>query len=169
MVAQIVGEETMTSIEKKTAEPATPPAEASTNMSAQVRSEPEAKHKDFPRVTSANQMVLFPVEEEGPKIGQISRAVATDPLSFPFSRKDIFYVYSETNPEEEYKGKVDYTNLVLLRAKLSSQAVESLPAVSRPIPRTISAPVLSLAGSSGSSIFNFQDYSLRILMNQFER
>ncbi len=174
MVALIVGEESVTSSDKKSPEPTAPIVDSSTLISVPVRPEAETQHKAFPRITSANQMVLFPAEEDGPKPGQVSCAVATDPLSFPFSRKDVFYVYSESNPEEEYKGKVDYANPVLLRAKLSSPAVESLAAQgqlllqTQPFPRTISAPLLAGFDVQGPA-FDFQEYARRIRVDPFER
>lgn len=60
--------------------------------------------KGFPRVESAGQMQLFEAEVEGPRVGQVTRAVLTEiPLHH---KKNIFYIHSESNAEE-FKQLID--------------------------------------------------------------
>eukprot|EP00826_Nyctotherus_ovalis_P008787 TRINITY_DN12286_c0_g1_i23.p1 TRINITY_DN12286_c0_g1~~TRINITY_DN12286_c0_g1_i23.p1 ORF type:complete len:176 (+),score=68.79 TRINITY_DN12286_c0_g1_i23:639-1166(+) len=54
--------------------------------------------RSFPRVESAGQMQLLEAEKEGPKPGQVTRAVAADmPLSL---KKDVFYVHVPCKAKE---------------------------------------------------------------------
>lgn len=76
--------------------------------------------KGFPRIESAGQMQLFEVEKEGPKPGQVTRAVSADIPQV--QRKDIFYVHYETKTEEELKHTIDYNDLLVLKSKAEGQA-----------------------------------------------
>jgi len=160
----------------KQSEPQSPIAEVSTAIATSPPSGAESPPtKTFPRITSANQMVLFPNEEEGPRPGQVTRAVATEYSYFPVSKKDIFYVYSEINPEEEYRDRVDYANPVVLRAKTSIRETEGAPIAKLPLISALAsksafAPPTQFAHSEPqeATLF-FTEYSLKIIMNSFER
>ncbi len=160
--------------------PLTPPvglSEASTFMATVQPSDVASPApKGLPRVVSAGQMVLFPLEEDGPKPGQVSRAVSAcmDAGVSGLPKKDIFYVYCEDNPEEEYKGKIDYDNPVLLRAKLEEKPTEilaKLPMI--PAATTCSAfiPVTKRlrdnlrVESEPKPVFKFEDYTIPIIYN----
>ncbi len=81
---------------------------------------PPAAHKNsiFPRVLSAPQLYLFEADEEGPKLGQMSRGIGVqEEHLLPLYRREVFYVYPEHDLDEEYKERVDYDNPVLLRSK----------------------------------------------------
>lgn len=54
--------------------------------------------KSFPRVESAGQMQLLEAEKEGPKPGQVTRAISANmPLSL---KKDVFYVHVPCSAKE---------------------------------------------------------------------
>ncbi len=90
-------------------------------------------HKGIPRVYSAPQMVLVQAEEEGPKEGQVSRAVGVrEDMLLPASRKEVFYVYPESSLDEEYKNKINYDDPVELRTKLRSP--NETPELKTPLP-----------------------------------
>ena len=133
----------------------------------------------FPRVESAVQMILFPTEEDGPKPGQMSRAIHAniDAETVSFMRKDVFYVYSEENPEEEYKRKIDYNNPVLLRPKAEGKESETLGKLpSLPTAETMSAfthvtrrTTRSESDLEAFQMFQFWEYGLKIITNMCER
>ncbi len=94
-------------------------------------SQPIHRVTSFPDIELATPAVAsspppaFLEEEPGPKLGQITRAVdAPNDIPLLPQSKDLFYVYPEANPEDEYRDKVDYRNLVMLR---SPSATSTLP------------------------------------------
>lgn len=57
--------------------------------------------------------------EKGPKLGQVTvgtyaNLYSKDPLTH---KKDVFYVYTETDPEAKYKEKINYEDPVILNSK----------------------------------------------------
>ena len=92
-------------------------------------------HKSLTRIDSASQMPLFALEEEGPYLGQISIGITAN-IEMEAEKKPIFFVLEEANIEDEYKEKVDYNNMVLLRNKQESMIRTQLvmKAEEKPIP-----------------------------------
>jgi hypothetical protein len=130
-------------------------------------SQPQTNNENsrFHRVVSAGDMILFQAQEEGPLKGHVSRGVQTkDNLS-----KAIFFVFPESNPEDEYRNKVDYANPVLLRVKTVSKLPTLITALSK-VPPTINFPYTKQSG--GCSVlpkFNFALCKEDIFFSPFER
>lgn len=80
--------------------------------------------KSFPRIESAGQMQLFEPEKEGPKTGQITRAVFADIPQV--LKKDIFYIHCKPNTEEELKELIDYNDPLVLKSKPEPQMLKSV-------------------------------------------
>jgi len=83
--------------------------------------------KAFHRIESAGQIQLLETEKEGPKPGQVTRAVFADiPLNL---KRDIFYVHSECKSEEELKKLISYEDKkrkgeVMKTREIQKKAVE---------------------------------------------
>lgn len=80
--------------------------------------------KALSRVESAGEMLLFGLEEDGPCAGQVSRGVSAN-VELAHKRP-VFFVIADTNVEEEYKQKLDYSNPVLLRNKQMADSQEQV-------------------------------------------
>lgn len=80
--------------------------------------------KAFPRIVSASYMLPCATQENGPKENQVSRGVSTAGKDI-LKRRTVFRVLNESSLEEEFKGKVDYDDLVLIRAKVIEEKPES--------------------------------------------
>jgi len=124
-------------------------------------------NKNFPRIGSAMQMVLFPSEENGPQEGQVSRSVNTDAGCLSESKKDVFYVHQEENPEEEYKDVIDYKNPILLRTKRESAEEQNeihseISVANNEVPESIQPGLIQyqpIINEKSMSEFNFSVYS----------
>lgn len=78
---------------------------------------PNTFSKSLTRIDSAEQMILFEEIEEGPGREQVTRAVSVSLYDDQEHKHDLFYIYSDTDPEMKYKDKIDYNDPLLLRAK----------------------------------------------------
>lgn len=109
-------------------------------------------HKALSRVESAGDMMLFGLDEDGPCAGQMSRGVTAN-MDQVVQKRPIFFVVIETDVEEEYKQRLDYSNPILLRNKQQivnqEQIVKELQ--EKPQPSLMS--------------FNFREYGKKILAN----
>ncbi len=167
ILAKIMESETRGEAKKPSKEKSRAHPEASTAVATQQPTElPSGMHKVFPRVTSALQMVLMPLEEEGPKEGQVSRGILTDSFELPPTKRDIFFVRSETNPEELYRDKVDYSNLVAFRAKVRPGAESKLPGL-QPIAGGVGEQRHLLHPREEHPVFEFATYGPRILASRY--
>jgi hypothetical protein len=61
--------------------------------------------KSFPRVESAGQIQLFELEKEGPKPGQVSRAISADIQQH--IKKNIFHVHSDVQPFKQEEKNLE--------------------------------------------------------------
>ena len=110
---------------------------------------------ELPRVASANQMVVFPVEEKGPGINQITRSILTETSAFP-QKKNIFKIVIKENLEEKYKSIVDYNNLLILKSKETLKPqIHKLP----PINNVTREALVNEVGVT----FSFSEYKSEIL------
>eukprot|EP00826_Nyctotherus_ovalis_P048007 TRINITY_DN5615_c0_g2_i15.p1 TRINITY_DN5615_c0_g2~~TRINITY_DN5615_c0_g2_i15.p1 ORF type:complete len:204 (-),score=55.70 TRINITY_DN5615_c0_g2_i15:297-908(-) len=121
-----------------------------------VRSVGSSKEKLLPRVESAAQMVLFEEAEEGPGSGQMTRAISVSPHEIEEHKHDLFYVYSDTDPEMKYKDKIDYSDPLLLRSKIPDR-------------RSATAQIDVNVKTAQISIFDFREYENRILASAGKR
>lgn len=93
------------SLKGKFSRPSQPISEART-LAATGQVSENFSLNGFPRIESAGQMQIFEAEKEGPKPGQVTRAVSVDmPQNL---KKDIFFVHSEGKPGDEFKQLIDY-------------------------------------------------------------
>jgi hypothetical protein len=125
----------------------------------------------FRRIVSYSQMVLsqgnaiptIATEEPGPRMGQVSRGVDTPhDLSQQGPFKPIFYVYPEAGVEDEYRGLVDYTNLVPLRVQCASSTLPPFARFLAACPgETVARPPVDLPEYSPSWI-NVAGYAPQI-------
>lgn len=120
------------------------------------------ENKEFPRILSANQIMTFAVEEEGPKKNQISRCIDTpQDLPIPIFKKDIFYIFAENNAEEEYRANLDYSNLLVLKTKPKlMESEEKLPCLNPA--NDISDTNYNKNKVSNCNIFDFSAYSRKV-------
>lgn len=116
---------------------------------------------ELPRVRSANQMMLFPVEENGPGANKVTRAVSTEITNFT-QRKSIFKIVIKENLEEKYKQLINYNNLLITKEKviLHKPSVHKLP--------PIDIEERSLA-SEVDAKFSFVEYKAEILSSFISR
>lgn len=87
-----------------------------------------------------------------------NKAVQTD-IKFediPVKKKDIFYVYSDRDLEDEYRKRIDYDNPVLLKAKAEKQ-------VSKAKDTSVSRTEKTETG------FSFTEYGPKILSDYYRR
>ncbi len=132
-------------------------------------------NKAMTRAHSAAEMCLVSEEEKGPKPGDMSRPTQTGGESFPpQSQKPVFVIYTESNPEDQFKDQIDYRNLVRLRTKKESPVPVQVPDAK--LPPLTAALALALAlcshGCTGGSrelppletfpTFNFAFYTQSI-------
>jgi len=124
----------------------------------------------FSKVYSANDVRVPPVKV--PPIRVLPRKFYdADGTQFPEERQ-IFTVYPETNPDEEYKGKVDYQDPVLLRVKTKTMIDQKLPSMASVLELYNSVPFLprkTVDFTSLKPIFNFSIYKEDIYYSPFER
>ena len=99
----------------------------SVSTRAMFNSPPEKRiEASLLRVQSANEIVLLPLEEDGPKPGQKSRSITTS-CGTPgtIAKKDKFYIYNDSDLDNKYRGVVDCANPVSLRKQ--RKKVETCP------------------------------------------
>ena len=129
----------------------------------------EGQNFGIHRVISASDMVMFPPQEDGPLTGQVSVAIQSQEEEVRSSMKPIFYLYPESNPEEDYKGKIDYSNPVILKVKEDQNNKRKLPACTdfqSQIPQT--KDIGRVLDETKPNI-NFQIYKEDIYFSPFER
>lgn len=116
-------------------QPHPPPCEVSMSVSTAAVLPPSATSAsitNFHRDTSAAQLMLLLNPEKAVPKEMVSIGTNVDT-----GKKDIFYVFTEDNPEEEYKRKVDYKDPVTLRVKPREEELcttlhrNKLPAIDR--------------------------------------
>lgn len=131
----------------------------------QPQTQPQEGCYTFHRVISANDMILFQEQEDGPLKGQVTRAVQTkENVS-----KAIFFVYPEANPEDEYRNKVDYANPVLLRVKTLSRLPSLNSSLSKFPPQVNIQVNKQSSGCNDIAKFNFNLCKEDIFSSPFER
>jgi hypothetical protein len=130
VVSNILSNELKLAKKRKSSKASRNLSEVQTAMNTEQAIENQT-NKGFPRIGSAGQMELFGMEKEGPKEGQVTRAVTADIPLLP--KKELFYIYSKDMDEEEFRRKIDYDDPVALKVKVEEQPnneVINLPSVS---------------------------------------
>lgn len=123
--------------------------------------------KAFPRIESAGQMEIFEAEKEGPKPGQITRAVSVDmPQN---SKKDIFYVHSEGKADEELNKLIDYEKLLELNREkmkiMETKKKEEIPKIEEFPLATIATQQRKEYIGEPKLYFDFTGYKTMIMIN----
>lgn len=116
--------------------------------------------KALPRIESAEQMVLFEEVEEGPGDGRTTRAVSINLTSEDLHKKDVFYIYSDTDPEKKYKEKINYSDPILLKAKCIEKGNVMSLTNGYNIEKSNDQHSLNVS-------FDFHEYKTKILMNAY--
>lgn len=143
----IAGEEKLGSDDRWGSEVQTAPA---------ARSAGTSREKSLCRVESAEQMVLFEAVELGPGSGRVTRAISVSPRDIEEHKHDLFYVYSDTDPEMKYKDKIDYSDPLLLRSKIPDR-------------RNATTQIDVNVKAVQIPIFDFHEYENRILASAGKR
>lgn len=115
MLAKIIS--TATSLPENFQKPSLKTNEQST---AAIK-ENNGSEKAFSRVVSVSQIVFFPSQESGPKVGQVSRGVLVELQDLP--KKNIFLVF-HSKVEEGFKEVVDYNDLVPSKIKATGESIQ---------------------------------------------
>lgn len=101
-----------------------------------------------PRINTVDQVLLFADAEEGPRHGQVSRAVFVNREKE--MKHDLFFVVSDIDPDAKYKKRIDYKDPLLLRHKKLNKQNDKLL-------------INDNVENSQISIFNFSEYKRKIL------
>jgi hypothetical protein len=157
---------------KKCNEPKEEIKDASTLPTNQPK-EPENPLKHQNNFGSSPDFTIFQEKEDGPKEDQISRGVGThNDLILLQPKKPIFYTYSNKNMEDEYKEKIDYSNLVIFRSKEAefNEEIELLPS-SNVFPEVGEKKPRSMTSITEDEkpFFNFKFLAEDIYFSAFER